>query len=77
MGHYASEMDPEWSERVDRTSRIVKLNEELANVPLGSFTCSELKPLMKVLGVYRDIMSEPSDEDIRIVQARLRTIRSQ
>lgn len=75
MGHYASEMSPGWSDSIDRTDRQIKLKKELANVPIGAFPCSEVMPLMKVLGVYYNVAGrDPTHDEMDIIEARLKKI---
>lgn len=78
VGHYASEMDPEWSERIERNNRQNALRKELADVPIGAFTCDEMKPLMKMLGVYRGIVGQdPTHEEMDTLEARLKKIQAE
>ena len=41
MGHYASEMDPDWGDHIEQSDRLWKLKKDLAKVPLSEFTASD------------------------------------
>lgn len=51
MGHYASEMDPGWGDRIDATDRRIKLRDAVAKVKLKNVTVGEL---IGVLGLFTD-----------------------
>ncbi|MEX1063832.1 MAG: hypothetical protein WD898_03390 [Candidatus Paceibacterota bacterium] len=51
MGHYASEMDPEYAARQRIAERMNRIRGELKDVPLGEFTVGELEAVMRLMGL--------------------------
>ena len=72
MGHFASEIDPDWGKRIDRTDRIVKLKKKLAPLPLSEFAAGELGSLYRVMGVGHDLLDDPNDDDLTLLEKHFR-----
>jgi len=51
MGHYASEMDPDWGKIQDRTDRLWKLKKDLAKVPMSEFKAGDAYELSQLYSV--------------------------
>lgn len=51
MGHYASEMDPNWGAAVDHSFRLCRLKKKLANIPLSKFRASDVYDLRNLFSV--------------------------
>lgn len=57
MGHYASEVDPNWGKELEANARIRDVKEKLKDKPLSSFKAGDIPNLVTLFG-YHEYMSE-------------------
>jgi hypothetical protein len=57
MGHYASEMDPNWGRSIERTDRKLRLRDKVDQTPLSKFKGRHFPALMELYS-YDDLLPE-------------------
>lgn len=58
MGHYASEMDPEWGASSRQAYRVAKLKAALEDVPASAFKAKDIWGLCKLYSYNSDGIPE-------------------
>jgi hypothetical protein len=55
MGHYASEMDPNWGAHIERSNRTLKVKQAIKDKPLSEFKAEDIPHLVALFG-YNEFM---------------------
>lgn len=73
MGHYASEIDPEWEAKSKRAERIGALKKGLESMRMDAFTVKEHVAVLKVFGLCDNglTVSQPNDTELAVLEAKV------